>query len=1569
MQFFIHRKTLVSMLFLGLCILGVVSYLQLPVELLPYSELPMLIVQIGTQREMDPSYLEKQAIIPLEGAIGTLEGIDRIESLANRNRGIIFVYYNETVSVKYAYLKLTEKVNAMKSSLPEEFVVMVLKIDTEQLTNQLMTLQVRGSGGLDRVRYIIDEDVTPGLENIDGIANVDVTGGRERSVEVILDKEACQAHKITVAGIRNAIVRSSREKSFLGHAYQGKRHFFVNLVAEYRDVNDLENIILKSEGPVRLKDVAEIYVGTKERTTISRVNGKDAVTISLIRDAEVNLIEVARETRRVIDRLNEELAAQDIEIIIQTDSAEAMETNIDLIIELALIGGLLAILILWLFLRNLRLVVIIALAIPISILTAFNLFYAFDISINSITLVGMALAVGMLLDNSIVVLENIYRLMSRKKDPDISVTQGTHEVSLSVIAATLTTVAVFLPFIFSSEFQIKLFGTHIGVSIISTLVVSLVVALLLIPMITHKFLTLGGRFGVTNFNIVSQRNRLVQLYTLLLKTALRYPARTILGATVIFFISLLLCFGLSLNVQREAELDELVLYVSMPRGSTLENTDLVVAEAEKGLEDIPEKQDVTTKIYEEEATITIQLKEDYEDIAEKSYLDVRNDVQQRINKIHSAEISFDPPTSSQRFRQGGGRMRGAAGMQRMMGMGTQTEQVVIRGEDFDLMRIVADDIQYQLDQLESVERTWLNISDNRPELQLLFDTQAFSHFNVTIADISAELAGFESEYSSNIKYKQGTEEYDIVIRNEALEEKTIDDLKEVNVAPATGGLVALDQITDFLYASGLSGINRVNQEREIELGYRFYADINESKEQLVAARNEVDQVIDDLTIPSGISVEVVHEEEDYSEFYFLIAVAFILIYMILASVFESLSTPVVMMFTIPLAGIGSLWAIIFTGNSLLNLNTLVGFLILLGIVVNNGIILIHYTLILRQRGNSIERALLMAGQARVRPILITSITTIVAMFPLAMGKAEYVTRIGAPFAITVIGGLVSSTLFTLVFLPSAYSSLLNAIDWFKNLDWKIKLIQLAAFAGGGVLIYYEVDDIVWKFANLTLLTAVIPGLTYFIQTSLRRAQAEIIASDETLTIKIRHLVKIYDDDTRFVREWKKAERQETAPGRAADVRTSPLFPLIWQTALLIFLVYFVYFYLGSPFWLLVLSFIVYFYTLWFIGSLIDKLMRAKLTRTIFYRFLIQSNLPRIIIWAAPLINGIIFYFKWHQVSSPIFFTLLWLLGIAIYYLSRRLYREKVDINRITGRFSRLQREVYRFVKMIPIIGKQKERFRALNGVSLKIGSGMFGLLGPNGAGKTTLMRAVCGVLEQSRGTITINDINLSEKREELQSLIGYLPQEFGTYENMTAHDFLDYQAILKGIVDAELRAKRVNRALQAVHLGEKQNDKIGSYSGGMKQRVGIAQTLLHLPRILIVDEPTAGLDPRERIRFRNLLVELSKERIVIFSTHIIEDISSSCNQVAVLDRGKLYFWGIPEEMVDVAKGFVWQVMLSPAEFENVRDKLMIVHHIRVEDKIRVRFLARKATFPGAISIAPTLEDAYLWLLGGSKIPH
>lgn len=1567
MKVVIYRKTLIGMVFIGLTLLGVVSYQQLAVELFPNAVAPQLIVQISSQLEVDPSYMERQAIIPVEGAIGTLDDIEEISSNASRRRGIIYISYQQDVDIKYAELKLQEKMNGIRDDLPEEFMITVVKVDLEQMANQVMGLEVRGSGGVNRIRNITDEDIVAQLENIDGIAGVEVYGGQEKSLEITLDEDACEAYGITPFQVRNALNRNGKLRTFVGPVVDGQKKLFVHVSAEYTRLADIETLVISNNGPILLRDVGEVYFGVKEQTSYSRVNGQESVTVSLISDSQANLIDLSHEVEKVVEQLNIELAAIGIEVVVQDNMAELMEKNIDQIIQLALTGGLLAILVLWIFLGNVRLVFAIALAIPISVFTAFNFFYAAGITINSLTLVGMALAIGMLLDNSVVVLENIYRHASLGKKPMEAVMIGTREVWRSILAATLTTITVFLPFIFSDNFMIRIMGNHIGVSIISTLLVSLLVALFFIPMVTHWFMMRKGGQKQMVYAKVSLHNRLIQTYVLILKACMRRPALTIVGALVVFFLTIFIALAISTNTLQEAETNEIRMSVTMAGGTTLETTDLTVRTMEERLMKIAERQDLTAEVREGEATLTMKLKEDYQDIDGRSLAGIKEDMERRLRDIRSAEIEFQEFSASSGFSGGGGGggagRNSGGGFESFLGIGTQQEKVIIKGQDFAILRNVAEDMEYYLDELDNIASVSLSVADIRPEVHIVFNTREMGERNVPLSNVSSELSSFPSEITSGAVFKEGTEEYDIIIKMDVPEEETersMDELKELNV-PSSDGQARheLQELSKIYFSRGLSDIDRVNQEKQIEITYRFENEVNNSKALLDVARAEIDELIAGVSIPSGIAVEVVHEENDFKDFYYLIAAAFILIYMILASVFESFLIPVVLLFTIPLAGIGSFLALIFTKNSILNANTLTGFLILLGVVVNNGIILIDYANILRKRGYRRSRALMTAGLARIRPITITAVTTIVAMLPLAMGKSEYVSLIGAPFAITVIGGLSVSTILTLVFIPTMYSGLEFSLAWIRSQKWWVKIFMTVTVIGLATLIYFRVDAFLWQLLLFLLVTVGVPASTWFLLNSLRKASETVIPDDKPIVIKIQNLVKIYDRDSRFVREWKSglAIRKRLGLTRTYE-SAKDLIVLIWQLPLLGFLIFFVYFYLDSGLWLFLLSLFVYAVLLGIwqpVGSWIGK-SEGKIKK-------MATVIRRLILWGFPLFSLVLFHKLWDNLALEILIGLVWFFALMVFSTAKILNERQINVNRITGRFGLLRRGFFRMVQSIPIIGKKKKPFRALAGVSMEITSGMFGLLGPNGAGKTTMMRIICGILEQSYGKIWISGEDTQIKREELQGLIGYLPQEFGMYENMTAGEFLHYMGMLKGLTDPKIRSERVDYTLKAVHMIEKKDHKIGSFSGGMKQRIGIAQILLHLPRILVVDEPTAGLDPRERIRFRNLLVQLSRERVVIFSTHIIEDISSSCNKVAVLNNGELRYLGNPLDMAETAKGAVWQVEVSVSEFDQLSEEYKVIHHMRDGQKIRARLLAAEKPTEDAIPVTPLLEDAYLWMLG------
>ena len=376
----------------------------------------------------------------------------------------------------------------------------------------------------------------------------------------------------------------------------------------------------------------------------------------------------------------------------------------------------------------------------------------------------------------------------------------------------------------------------------------------------------------------------------------------------------------------------------------------------------------------------------YEKIKKRSLSQIRDEVTNKVKDIPGGTIDIADASST-------GGDTGASGMggsgtgnfMKMMGVGSNWERIVIKGQDFEVMKNVASDLQYFLESLESMNGVRVSYSNNRPEVHLRFRPLMMNAYDVSLNSVSGELNSFSKEINTNIPFKQGNEQYDITIKEmpkkgqtaeEAKRSRTAFDLRTLPVADTKGGLHELQNISDVVLSSGYASITRVNQEKQIEVRFRFVDASQDSKDLLESYRAEVDKIVESYNMPSGVAIQVIHEEDTLKDFYFLILAAFVLIFMIMASVFESVSTPFVLMFSIPLAAIGSFLALIFTHNSLFNANTLIGFLILIGVVVNNGILLIDYTQILRKRGFRKNRALIIAGMSRLRPILITAIATI-----------------------------------------------------------------------------------------------------------------------------------------------------------------------------------------------------------------------------------------------------------------------------------------------------------------------------------------------------------------------------------------------------------------------------------------------------------------------------------------------------------------------------------------------------------------------------------------------------------------
>ena len=1561
MRSYIDRRVTICMLLVALTLLGYFSYKQLPVELLPNTEMPQLYVRASSQSDLTPAYMEQQVIIPLEGAISAVGGIENMESTVSGRQGNITVDFKRGTNLKMTTVKLQEKINSIRSDFPTGVTVNVQQANLTGISNQFMSLQVRGSGGVDRLRAVVDKDVVPRLESIDGIAGVTVYGGRVKSIEIRSNPEAMKALKISNSQISQALNQYNQERTFLGFISEPDRKYFVQLDANYDDVSQVENLVV-ANGPVYLKDVATVFFDYKEETTISRVNGMDAISVSLVNGSGENLLSLSKRTLKRIDEVNREVAPQDLQLVVQSNSADQISNNISQIVRLAILGGILAILVLWFFLRNISLVIFIALSIPVSIFSAFNVFYAADISINTLTLIGMALAIGMLLDSSIVVLENIYRLASMGTPPRLAALQGVKEVRKALIASTLTTVTVFLPFVFSDEPMIKLLGKNIGISIISTLAFSLLMALTFIPMATAAMMERGGGSSVF-FNKMSIHDRPLQMYSTLLKTGLRKPGPTVGTAVAVLVIAFIFALSRNTGQNRQVDSDRINITITMPSGSVLDDTDAATATLEERLDSLPQKKDVISRIQEDQASITLTLQEGYN---KNGGITISNLVEQLSEKL-----AMDGDIDVRVTPGYGGGQQSASGLSSltrfmsMLGVGDNTERIVVKGSDTETMRVVSNNIRYYLEQMEFVRNARADNPGGRREVQLTFDPVTLASYNISNQAITSAINSLNRSTSTGASFKVGTDEYDIVIMEDLTEEeeeagrweKTLDDLRRVIVTDGNGGTHELQQLASIRLSRGPSEVRRVNRDRRVNVTYQISQSEDLPKDVLDGYHDQIDAMIADYNLPSGLALEVQRGDDSTNEFKFLILASIILIFMILASSFESLTTPVVLLFSIPLAAIGSLLALLLSGNSLMNANTLTGFLILLGIVVNNGIILIDYSSTLRRRGYGRMRAIMTSGYSRLRPICITTITTIVTLIPMAMGDDEYAGAIGAPFALTVIGGLTFSAVLTLLLIPTLYISFENMRAWYKGLGRYTHILHAVLFGVGLVVILTSVTGVFRVLLYIIALTALVPGVTYFIKSSVRIARKNIVSPDEPIVIEVRNLVKVYDWYSLFLRQWRSGLNIRRRLGLARTFHHAKDFvSLIWQVVVFGFTGYLAGWYFEKQFWILLMTII----TLAGINNIIKAVLEY-----VSYKYRqgagLVTKLKIILYWVLPVCAMLFLNSRIESKGFMVFIAIVWILGLFIRKTSDYLYDNNINVERLQGETAGMRRAWFVFVKSIPIIGKRKKPFKALRGVSFEIHSGMFGLLGPNGAGKSTFMRIVTGILRQSYGTVFINGMDTLKYREELQSLIGFLPQEFGMYESMSAWDFLNYQAILKGIYDERIRRERLEYVLTSVHMYEQRNSEIGSFSGGMKQRIGIALILLNLPRILVVDEPTAGLDPRERIRFRNLLVELSRDRIVIFSTHIIEDIASSCNQVVVIEKGSLKYFGLPSEMVNLAKDKVWMFDIEASRLGELDEKL-IANHIQDGNMIKVRYISPVCPFPGAQPAEPNLEDAYLCLL-------
>jgi len=1551
----IRRPVTTAMFFIAIGMMGVVSLGRLNVELMPEVVFPQIFV-IASQRTMSPEQIEREVVMPIEEEIGKLENVVQIDSQSRLANGQVTISYEPSTDMKFAELQVNRRMGQLLPNLPDQTTLLVQRFDTSLLTSAVMTLQVLGAGDLNWLRDFTEEKIRPELEAVEGVVSATPLGGQQRSIEIIVDPEMMGAHQLSMNAITGAINSVNVPRAYVGRVFDANQRFPVSLSGQFAALSDISNVVVRQDGQLTLGDIAEIDYGLQERTDYSRVNGFEAVSIRIQKENEANLIDVADGLKATVERLNRQFVGEEIEITVTDDQAALMQDALGTLQQAAIIGVFLGLGVLFLFLRSIRFVGILLLAIPASLLLTFNLMYAWDLSLNVLSLCGLALSMGMLADNGIVVMESIFKHFEAGKEAMQAARDGTAEVSRAIVASTTTTVAVFLPVLFiQSDFQDII--RELALAIAFPLLASLLVALTLVPMLGARTLSRAGLKPLGT-------GRLLEMYTVVLKASLRHRVRVGVTVSVVLLATLIISFFYMLQSQSVEEESGFTIYVSLEEGATLDATDAVVVKVEEAVGELEDVDSFNTSVQETQGTVTVNLVDRRDNPDRMSVDDAKDALEDALDDIEGGTVGYDAPAlgggGGGGGRGGGGGGGGAGGF--ALGQGAVPETIVVRGSDFSVLQMLADDLQYRLEEVPDVDPDSISVDLARsaPEVQVIPDAMAMFDRQLNVNTVLGAIAQASPQgVQTTVAFLEpdGTETPIEVRYIDEFEENPIglDELRQLPILTPAGEFTAMEEVARVRTDEGRNTILRTDQSRRVVLTYRFTTEVLDSQPLTDAARGVVRLVINDMVLPPGYTVEVTEAEVD-NIYYWMMGIAAILVYMILASLFESLSSPIVIFCTLPTAIIGSCVALLLTGTGLTSQAgpmALLGFVVLIGIAVNNGIILIDAVTNLRKQGFRRERAVLTAGRSRVRPILMTSSTTLLGVFPLALefgGDFE----IWPPFAITVVGGLAVSMVSTLVFVPVAYMGIDQVRDWLRRMGWVAVSIATAAAAVCTYAVQYRYDSYFWTslaaiplwFAFLTL-----------VWTIMRAHHARVLAHQKreaVYSIRLHTLTKVYGAPGRFRREWGRFERRtRNLMDEGADPvdRKAVKDGLIWKLPVLALLA-FLHTYLTQGLWVFVISLLSW--------GLLVHLVSAL-------GQLVWSQPPR----AFGLLvryGGLALFLYYLQTRLGASSLTVACLGIflavrVVRWLARRVEAGTVDVEDMTGRLRWLRRPIYRVAAKVPILGAKKAEFTALHGINLEIGRGMFGLLGPNGAGKTTMMRIITRVLEPTFGSVSVNGVNL-EDHEHLQGLIGYLPQHFGSYNHMTGYEYLEYRALLEGFNDSTERHERVMDVLEQVNLTDRMDDNIGSYSGGMRQRIGIAQTLLHTLQIMVVDEPTAGLDPVERIRFRNLLARLSKDRVVIFSTHIVEDVAGSCNRLAVINSGRCIYTGTPETMRQQARGRVWEAVLDEDFFHDLEADLNVITHLRTPAGIRVRFIANEEPDEfSAEHVEPTLEDAYIYLLG------
>jgi len=1005
-QFSVRYPTTIIMVILAICLLGYIAFRRLGMDLLPRLNNPRLYVSLEAE-ERPPEEMEEQFVSPLEATVARGRKVTGVSSISRVGRALITVEYDWNTDMDEVYLELQKAVTDFSQGKDLEE-ISVSQLDPNAQPVVTAVLWHEDLDDLDRLRQTAENNIRNDLVRLPGVAAVELVGERKREIEIRTDSYTLEAFGLTLDQVASDI-QSSNQSISGGSIIEMGLRYTIRGVGELESLEDLRNLIIayKSDEtgetsertPITLRDIAEVDYMLSEPENIVHYNGRRCIALEIFKEARFNTTQASEHIRSQLESLQRSLPGYELQII--QDQADFIKSAVREVEQTGLIGIFLAVLILFIFLRRIGVTAVISIAIPISIIATFNLMYFNKLTLNIMTLGGLALGAGMLVDNAIVVVENIFRHLEEGLGLKEAAVRGTGEVGGAITSATLTTIVVFLPIVYLHGIAGELFKEQAW-TVAFALLSSLFVALSVIPMLSSRILKAPkGKQAKASLQF--------PFYARFLSGVLKKRWLVVILALLLVVSAAFLASRMGSEFLPQADRNELEISLLLPEGSNLERTESAVRSLESMLEENHGESlqfifsrigPVGTALTELEvlagensAMLLIGVKPDSMDL---------DSLQEWIKN----QLTDIPGLRAQI-------MRAQTTLQVTLGTVEAPLVVEVRGKDMDILKSLSDQVTTILEQQKGLTAVETSFQEGRPEVEVVIDRNSATSYGLTPYSIGAQLSGLLSGQELG-EYEDEGEYINILLR---LPEPTLKELEGLLLDSTGGRKLRLDEVAVLRRSVSPREILRNNQVRIAEVTGQLSGE--EAFDKIVA---RVEKALAGVNLPQDYSFAVTGEEklrrESFSHLWFALLLAVILVYMVMASQFESLRHPFVILLTIPLAMVGAVGLLVILRLPL-NIMSFIGMIMLAGIAVNDSIILVDLINQQRRGGMDMGSAIIKAGQLRIRPIFMTSATTILALFPLTLGIGEGA-ALRAPLAVAVIGGLVTSTLLTLVVIPAVY---------------------------------------------------------------------------------------------------------------------------------------------------------------------------------------------------------------------------------------------------------------------------------------------------------------------------------------------------------------------------------------------------------------------------------------------------------------------------------------------------------------------------------------------------------------------